>query len=196
MTAEERQRILARSGPRKRPTALPSVREAPRAQNEATERQGGCFTVPGDPVPQPRPRIFRNGGVGEDPRATRQKQATIMAARRAKVPRLTGEVELSLVYFRANHRRVDLDNLAKLTQDALTGIAYLDDSQIVSLHASKGIDAAHPRTEVTVRPWPPVVAPTSEFINAWEAVHEHGQGEKRHTAEQTTAGRAYHEGAP
>lgn len=129
----------------------------------------GTFTVEGDPVPQPRPRVYRNGGVSEDPRATRHKQATIMAAKRARCPRLTGEVELSVVYYRANHRRCDLDNLAKLTQDALTGIAYLDDSQIVALHARKAIDSTRPRTEVSVRAWPPVVVgPTPEFINAWD----------------------------
>ncbi|MBK9446195.1 MAG: RusA family crossover junction endodeoxyribonuclease, partial [Betaproteobacteria bacterium] len=125
----------------------------------------GTFTVEGDPVPQPRPRVYRNGGVGEDPRATRHKQATVMAARRARVPLIAGDVELQATYLRANARRCDWDNLAKLTCDALTGIAWSDDSQIVSVQVLKGVDRLRPRTEVTVRVWRP---PPADWHDAWE----------------------------
>jgi len=165
-----------------RASPRPSVRrygsaEGAAPENAATGQPGALdatFIIEGDPVPQPRPRVYRNGGVSEDPRATRHKQATIMAARRAKCPRIPGEVELSVVYYRATARRCDIDNLAKLTQDALTGIAYLDDSQIVALHARKAIDRQRPRTEITVRSWPVEVAPTPEFISAWDHQHETG----------------------
>jgi Holliday junction resolvase RusA-like endonuclease len=45
--------------------------------------------------------------------------------------------------------RPDLDNYAKAVKDALTGIAYADDSQVVILQLRK-IYAAIPSTEITV----------------------------------------------
>jgi len=45
-------------------------------------------------------------------------------------------------------RRVDLDNLAKIPLDALNELAWEDDSQIVSLIASKHLDRDNPRTEI------------------------------------------------
>jgi hypothetical protein len=46
-------------------------------------------------------------------------------------------------------RRCDLDNQNKLMLDALTGIAYEDDSQISSLHLSRAYDATNSRMEIT-----------------------------------------------
>lgn len=156
----------------------PATHPPPDAPEAASEAPGPCagtfFVVPGDPVPQPRPRVFKNGGVGEDPRATRQKQATIMAARRQKAPRVPGEVELSVVYHRATARRCDVDNLLKLTLDALNGTCWLDDTQVVSVHARKTVDRENPRTEVYVRPFPPIVGPTPEFNAAWLRKWEDG----------------------
>lgn len=132
------------------------------------------FTVKGDPIPQPRPRVYRNGGVGEDPRATRHKQATIMAARRARLPLLQGEVELVVAYYRATTRRCDWDNLAKLTCDALTGIAWRDDTQIVSVHVLKCLDRVRPRTEVSIRAWSPIVVPVADWADAWDTTAANG----------------------
>lgn len=40
--------------------------------------------------------------------------------------------------------RPDLDNLVKLVLDALNGVAYADDSQIVRIHAFKKYSGDHP----------------------------------------------------
>jgi Holliday junction resolvase RusA-like endonuclease len=45
---------------------------------------------------------------------------------------------------------VDADNLIKLASDALQGVAFRDDSQIVRLYAEKHVGCLHPRTEVAV----------------------------------------------
>lgn len=153
------------------PKPAPRSSVVPAPETRSTGTPGGLavtFTVEGDPIPQPRPRVYRNGGVGEDPRATRHKQATIMAARRARLPLLSGEVELVVAYYRATTRRCDWDNLAKLTCDALTGIAWQDDSQIVSVQVLKCVDRKRPRTEVAIRAWPPIVVPVADWHDAWD----------------------------
>lgn len=124
------------------------------------------FIVPGDPIPQPRPRVYANGGVGKDPRVTRQKQATVMAARRARVQALTGPVAVSLRYYRATARRCDWDNLAKLTCDALNGVAWGDDSQIAHAQVTVSVDRERPRTEVRIEALGPA------FVNEWDEAHQ------------------------
>lgn len=46
----------------------------------------------------------------------------------------------------------DLDNTLKVLLDALRGIAYVDDSQVVRIEASRFDDPANPRVEVEVLP--------------------------------------------
>ena len=58
-------------------------------------------------------------------------------------------------YFKSERARVDLDNRLKPLLDVCqrteynTGL-YVDDSQIMALHAYKHFDREHPRVEVTV----------------------------------------------
>jgi Holliday junction resolvase RusA-like endonuclease len=51
------------------------------------------------------------------------------------------------LYFGAK-RGADLDNFNKPALDALTGIAYLDDSQIAELHVKKTYEKSRPRIEL------------------------------------------------
>jgi Holliday junction resolvase RusA-like endonuclease len=60
-------------------------------------------------------------------------------SKRKKQLALNGEVKPSV--------KPDLDNLCKAVLDALNGIAYHDDKQIVELHLSKAY-SDHPRTEI------------------------------------------------
>lgn len=152
------------------------------------------FTVKGDPIPQPRPRVYARGGVGRDPRVLRAKQLVVMAARRAKVPKLTGPVAIWLRFYRATARNADWENLAKLPCDALNGIAWVDDGQIVWSLVTKHVDRGNPRTEIRIEQADNLVMPTVEFINAWEDAWQ-GHGATRQTEEDPTAGRAYLDGA-
>jgi Holliday junction resolvase RusA-like endonuclease len=63
---------------------------------------------------------------------------------------LEGDIEVSISLFFGTKRRADLDNFNKLSLDALTGIAYLDDSQIAKLSIGRAYDKARPRIEIIV----------------------------------------------
>jgi Holliday junction resolvase RusA-like endonuclease len=44
----------------------------------------------------------------------------------------------------------DLSNRIKVLEDALNGIAWIDDKQIVEIHARREDDASNPRVEVRI----------------------------------------------
>jgi crossover junction endodeoxyribonuclease RusA len=62
---------------------------------------------------------------------------------------LGGPVVASLVVYRAR-RAGDLDNSLKVLLDALNGIAFEDDSQVVEIWARREEDPANPRVVITV----------------------------------------------
>lgn len=62
-----------------------------------------------------------------------------------------GEVVLTVNLYRPK-RTGDLDNYLKAIQDALTGIWYDDDKQIVEIHAYRHDDKTNPRVEVIIEP--------------------------------------------
>jgi len=110
------------------------------------------FMVPGNPAAKQRPRVV-NGHAYTPVETTRAEQWIQMHARKAKVPKLEGPVELRLMFYRSDAIGVDLDNLVKLVSDALNGIAWEDDRQIQFLSAVKDIDRESPRTEIEIRPY-------------------------------------------
>jgi crossover junction endodeoxyribonuclease RusA len=63
---------------------------------------------------------------------------------------LKGPVEVTFDVYRPR-RRGDLDNALKVSLDALRGFAFVDDDQVVDIHARRFDDAADPRLVVTVR---------------------------------------------
>lgn len=65
---------------------------------------------------------------------------------------LKGSLEVSIKLFFPDQRRRDWDNWHKLSMDALTGIAYEDDSQIEIAHVEKFIDRETPRIEIIIKP--------------------------------------------
>lgn len=110
------------------------------------------FTVRGEPAAQPRPRVFRNGGVRTDnPASLRWKRSIAWAFRAAAVglapPAFgSGPIALTLTFWLARPKTVersspsvkpDLDNLVKAVADALNKIAWADDGQIVRIEAEK-----------------------------------------------------------
>lgn len=108
------------------------------------------FTIYGNPVPKGRHRSTRSGH-SYTPQRTRDYEARVAdAAMMANVRPLTGDVSLTVVFYRGSAHRCDLDNLVKAVSDGINGIAFVDDVQVVELHAMKQLDRDNPRAEVTV----------------------------------------------
>jgi Holliday junction resolvase RusA-like endonuclease len=63
---------------------------------------------------------------------------------------LTEDVAVTMHLYRPT-RRGDLDNRIKVALDALQGIAFDDDKQVVEIHAYRHDDKNEPRLEVEVR---------------------------------------------
>lgn len=77
------------------------------------------------------------------------KVGVLLRARTQGMTPLDGPVCVSVTVYRP--RRIgDLDNVLKGLLDALRGVAYADDKQVVEIHARRLDDAANPRVEVTV----------------------------------------------
>jgi Holliday junction resolvase RusA-like endonuclease len=127
------------------------------------------FTVPAVPVAYARSR--HNGRQHFTPAPLRSYMAEIaLFARRAMEGRepLDGPLELLVGFQRVRKprraqpdgavldtARPDLSNLIKAVEDALNGIVYGDDSQIVSILADKRVTdmpGADPCISITVRP--------------------------------------------
>lgn len=116
------------------------------------------FSVPGEPVPQPRPRVTTRGGFGRAyvPHAhpVHAYRASLAAAARDAGAEPHAEpvsVVIDLVFERPKSHmnksgvkpsaprlpRVDLDNVGKAILDSLNGVAWGDDSQVQRLVIEK-----------------------------------------------------------
>lgn len=96
------------------------------------------FIVSGQPVPKARPRVYRKRGV--TPKKTIDAETRVREAYLAGYPNypiFEGNIILQCRFYLQNNRRVDVDNLLKLVQDALNGFAFKDDSQIIRVIAAK-----------------------------------------------------------
>jgi len=110
--------------------------------------------------PQPKERARRGSdGKWRTPTATRQYEAAVRAVATLSRPRrgsrlqwpLDARYEVTIVTYFANARRRDVDNVAKACLDALNGVAWRDDSQVMRLVVERGeVDKAQPRTVVTI----------------------------------------------
>ncbi len=127
------------------------------------------FTVPGEPRGKGRPRFTRRGFAYTDT-ATRDYE-TLIACRAAEaMPCAPVETPVSVrvdiykgvpkSWSMAKRARAldgqeipgkpDLDNVAKAVLDALNGVTYADDAQVVRLVVQKQY-SLEPRLEVTVK---------------------------------------------
>lgn len=82
----------------------------------------------------------------------RWKNAAHAIAKDAGLEKLEGPVAVSITWYR-KRRSGDLDNRIKVVLDVLRGLAYVDDKQVVELHAWRYDDKADPRVEVEVLPY-------------------------------------------
>ena len=62
---------------------------------------------------------------------------------------LRGDVAVNFTVFRPA-RRGDLDNYTKVMFDALNGLVWLDDLQVVEIHSFRADDTENPRVEFLV----------------------------------------------
>ncbi len=81
----------------------------------------------------------------------RQFKADIaVLARRQGAKLLDGDLSVTFRVFRPK-RVGDLDNRLKISQDALKGICFADDKQIVEIHAFRFDEKANPRIEIDLK---------------------------------------------
>ncbi len=130
------------------------------------------FTIPGEPVPLLRPRVVQNKythhihAYTPDKCAVYAERVRLYALRHLEntaFQRLTGPLEVFMTFYRTKPKsagkkdcwpvtRPDLSNYVKLVEDALNGLLWVDDSQIVISTLRKmyvsGEDEA--RTEVSI----------------------------------------------
>ncbi len=133
------------------------------------------FVIHGNPISKGRPRFNKKGWAYTD-KKTKDAEVNIMVAATKRMKEsLPYEcpLMLSIKFYmpipksysnkirlkietngRTHSKRPDLDNLIKLVLDALNGICWIDDSQIIMINAIKMYAADNePRTEVTVKEW-------------------------------------------
>lgn len=125
------------------------------------------FTIPGPAVPQGRPRLTTRGGHAHayDPKRSRDYKLHVKQCITAQLADVSGEanpfplaypLKLTVMEFReppkswSRRRREaalagrilpttkpDMSNVLKIIEDALNGVLWLDDSQIVDVNAVK-----------------------------------------------------------
>lgn len=125
--------------------------------------------IPGEPVAKGRARITKRG-IAYTPAKTKNYEVLVQELFIiSKQGFLEGPLKADIkAYFTISQskskkqkeqmaageikptRRPDLDNVAKSVLDALNGLAYNDDSQIVELNISKQY-SDRPRLELTIR---------------------------------------------
>ena len=62
---------------------------------------------------------------------------------------LVGSVALDITLYFGDKRKRDVDSYLKILLDALSGIVYEDDNQVITIIASKEYDKENPRVEIT-----------------------------------------------
>jgi len=128
------------------------------------------FTVPGQPVPQPRARISTRGGFARAYVPAKHKihtyrHAVSCAAKNAGIVVFDGAVAVGITFrFERpkSHKRLkdkapefppaDLDNLIKGVLDAMAGIAYHNDRQVVRFDRMDRLYAERGGTVITIGP--------------------------------------------
>lgn len=129
------------------------------------------LTVPGEPATKQRPRFRKETGHTYTPERTISAESHVKASAYSQMgqPLLEGPLIVELTFFEsvpkswsAKRRagalsgrdyptsRIDIDNMCKLVLDALNGVLWRDDKQVVDLHAKRRFSDA-PRTELEVR---------------------------------------------
>jgi Holliday junction resolvase RusA-like endonuclease len=131
-----------------------------------------AFTIHGEATAKGRPKFSTRGGFARayTPKKTQDAEYNFQAQAVQYKPSspLTGPLVLTLKFYRAKGipstkkglesalrgdirpiKKPDIDNLSKLVMDAMNGIFWKDDAQVVEKHSYKHY-SENPRIEVTV----------------------------------------------
>lgn len=105
------------------------------------------------PYPPSANRYWRNvnGRMVVSQEAAKFRESVEIECMVAGIRPVDSSVCVSLDFYRPA-KRGDLDNLLKVVLDSLIGWAYVDDKQVVEIHAMRHDDKEHPRVEVVVTP--------------------------------------------
>jgi len=63
---------------------------------------------------------------------------------------IEGDVCLNVFFYFKDNRKRDIDSHLKALLDSMSGIVYIDDSQINELHVFKEVDKADPRVIIQI----------------------------------------------
>lgn len=85
-------------------------------------------------------------------KAKSYKEAVADLAHRLGMTPITGHDVIVTVTFYRNQASGDLDNRIKVTLDALRGVAFEDDKQVVEIHAYRHDDKGNGRIVISVMP--------------------------------------------
>ncbi len=120
-------------------------------RQEGELKQSVSFFVDGNPVPKQSYRAVKGGGY-TDPRVTAWSRLVSQHAMIAMAGKemFTGLVNIEFQFFLPDKRRKDWDNLSKAICDALNGIVYKDDSQVVMATIEKAYEKDEPGVYVLV----------------------------------------------
>ena len=89
------------------------------------------------PVPKERPRVGKAKAVTPEKTKTAEEELRLLYRVKCRThPDYVGQVRLTVDVHTPNGRG-DLDNYVKLVSDALNGVAFKDDRQVVEIHARR-----------------------------------------------------------
>lgn len=95
------------------------------------------FFVPGNPVPKQSFRYAAGRGYTAPLIKDWQNLVAEYARLAYRDDPLSSDIAVTLIFYLPTKRRKDWDNLSKCVIDALNGIVYHDDSQIIDAHVIK-----------------------------------------------------------
>lgn len=114
------------------------------------------IVIPGEPVPKGRPRFTRDGRTYTPKKTARHEAEVKLAWKRCgyapfpagtpirmdvrftmQMPKSWSGKKRAAIDGTPCVKHVDIDNLLKTVQDALNGLAFADDSQVVMITADK-----------------------------------------------------------
>ena len=124
------------------------------------------FTISGTAIPKARPRTTKRGNraIMYTPAKTKEFEnyVKLVAAQHAPKELLTGPLDVELEFnlqrpkslpkkIQHHTKKPDIDNLAKSVLDALEGIIYVNDAQVIALRVYK--EYGTPNCTVRIEEW-------------------------------------------